>query len=604
MALQTKTISSLATANGYTLNLLLTEKSIDVNSNLSPIDYTLILKSGSANFAQYKIGWSISLNGSVVSFKSKSNANQREIGKNSSLIIASGSTQITHDPDGTKKMAVAFSIDMDKVYYTPGAISVSGQSMTLTTIPRATKPTLPNSIEMGKKITVTLPRASSNFTHELSYSFGTVSGVIGKNYGASAEWSIPISLAEQVPSAKSGNGTIICKTYNGSTLIGTVSVPFTANVPNTVVPTISEILVSETVNGIFEHFSGFVQSKSKLRIKTVAAGVYKSKILSIKVSFDGKEYIGDNIVTEPPSSSENLSVTVIATDSRGRTASLTQPINIIPYFSPTVNSFSAERADTTGLIDDEGEYMAYKADYSISDINNLNSAIFQIQYKQTDATEWNVLLTETEFSNILSGVSEQEILNADETFNVRFMVQDFFGTVYFYTPEIPSAFTLVDYDDSGKGISFGGVCREKGMHTFLPTTFYDTLQVKNENTYKIFFAPGDTFTLTTSSFSACAYITSSAHDLIVQIPVLKPICASSVTAEGIIIARGVNGYINGTSWETADISLSGGAGYTILYTITDTGIVITFTFDNTITNATNNTPVAVTVKNNVTFTFS
>ena len=92
--------------------------------------------------------------------------------------------------------------------------------------------------------------------------------------------------------------------------------------------------------------------------------------------------------------------------------------------------------------------------------------------------------------------------------------------------------------------------------------------------------------------------------MIVQIPVLKPICASSVTAEGIIIARGVNGYINGTSWETADISLSGGAGYTILYTITDTGIVITFTFDNTITNATNNTPVAVTVKNNVTFTFS
>lgn len=118
------------------------------------------------------------------------------------------------------------------------------------------------------------------------------------------------------------------------------------------------------------------------------------------------------------------------------------------------------------------------------------------------------------------------------------------------------------------------------------------------------FTSGDTFTLTTSSFSACAYITSSTHDLIVQIPISKPICANSVTANGIIIARGVNGYINGTSWETADISLSGGIGYTVSYKITDTGIVITFTFDNAIANATNNTPVAVTVKNDVIFTFS
>lgn len=117
------------------------------------------------------------------------------------------------------------------------------------------------------------------------------------------------------------------------------------------------------------------------------------------------------------------------------------------------------------------------------------------------------------------------------------------------------------------------------------------------------FTFGDTFTLNTSSFSASAYITSSAHDLIVQIPISKPICANSVTAEGIIIARGVNGYINGTSWETADISLSGGAGYAVSYKITDTGIVITFTFDNAITNATNNTPVSVTIKNNAVFTF-
>ena len=85
MALQTKTFTSPTTSNGFSLSLILKENSIDVNNNFSKGDYTLVLKSGNAYFSQYKIGWSVSLDGSVISSQPKATAGQREISKNSSL---------------------------------------------------------------------------------------------------------------------------------------------------------------------------------------------------------------------------------------------------------------------------------------------------------------------------------------------------------------------------------------------------------------------------------------------------------------------------------------------------------------------------------------
>lgn len=605
MALQQKTFSSPTTSNGYTLMLVLKENGIDSVKNDSSVDYSLVLKSGNASFAQYKIGWSVALDGSVVSSKAKADASQRALEKNSSITIVSGTKKITHNSDGKKTISVAFSIDMDKKYYTLGAISVSGQSMTLTVIPRATTPEIPNSIEMGGKITVNLPRTSNAFTHDLSYTFGTASGVIGKSYGSSAQWSVPISLAEQVPNAKSGSGTITCKTYSGTSLVGTVSVPFTAAVPNTIVPTVSKIEVSETVTEIFEHFSGFVQGRSKIRVKTTALGAYKSKITSIKVSFDGQEYTGADIVTASPAHSGALSVNVTVTDSRGRTAKQSQSIAVIPYLPPTVNSFSANRADTSGLEDDEGEYMAYAANYSISSVNNLNNAVFQIQYKSANETEWQILLTETEYTKVFSGVSTEKILNPDTPYNIRLLIKDFFNTVYVSVKDIPTAFTIADFDESGQGIAFGGVCRGKGMHIYLPVTFYDKpLLYKNTNTYKMLFLPGDTVTFGNLDFIASALVSGDSKNLYVQIPISKPICAKNVTGEGTVIARGVNGYLNGTNYDNSDIQLSGGSGYSVSYKITDMGIRIIFAFNDKIPNVTNNTPVSVTAKGSITFVFS
>ena len=71
--------------------------------------------------------------------------------------------------------------------------------------------------------TITIARASSNFTHSISYAFGALSGDIAIKTSATSitNWTIPDSFYAQIPDAKTGEGTLTCTTYSGSTPIGT-----------------------------------------------------------------------------------------------------------------------------------------------------------------------------------------------------------------------------------------------------------------------------------------------------------------------------------------------------------------------------------------------
>lgn len=243
MALQTKTFSSATTSNGFTLVLTVTENSTSIDDNTSSVSYSLDLHSGGWNFAQWRIGWSISLGGTVVSSQAKSSAPQFTLNKNSSVTIKSGTATITHNSDGKKSMSVSASIDMSEASYTPGPMSLSG-SMSLTDIPRASSLSF-GGFTIGSAGTITINRASTAFTHTLSYVFGSTSGTIAtKTTAASVSWTPPTSLLSQIPASVSGSGTITCITYSGSAEIGRKTVGFTAAAAASVKPTISSVTIT------------------------------------------------------------------------------------------------------------------------------------------------------------------------------------------------------------------------------------------------------------------------------------------------------------------------------------------------------------------------
>ena len=137
-----------------------------------------------------------------------------------------GYVTVPHNPDGTKEMS--FSIRMDEVRgnyegdtWKYGSARVS-DTLWLVSIPRASSISVTSG--SGTKpgagsMNLSISRASSSFTHTVTWSCAGLSGTVGTGIGTSCSWSVPIDIVEKSPNANS-TVTFTCKTYNGSTEIG------------------------------------------------------------------------------------------------------------------------------------------------------------------------------------------------------------------------------------------------------------------------------------------------------------------------------------------------------------------------------------------------
>ena len=385
MALQTKTFQSDTTSNQFYLELTLKENSTSQTNNTSSISYTLKLHSGSWDFSLYKIGHSIKLAEKTVSSVERANADQYSIGTNSSITIASGTTTISHNSDGSKNMSVAFSIDMAKDSWTPGKLSVSGKSMALTTIPRASTVSC-STANIGSNATITINRASSSFTHTLSYTFGSLGSttIVTKTKNTSVSWAIPTSFYEQIPNAKSGTGTITCKTYNGNTLIGTKTCTFTATVSESASkPTLSPTVVdnNSTTIALTGDNTKFIKYHSNAAVTTGAAARNSATLKSQKITCGSKSI---SSASGTINAVESGSFKFIATDSRGYTTSQTITKTLINYVKLTC-SMNASAASTSGVAE-----LKISGNYWDGNFGATNNTLtVQYRYKEQGGTYSN-----------------------------------------------------------------------------------------------------------------------------------------------------------------------------------------------------------------------
>ena len=164
-----------------------------------------------------------------------------------------GYVTVPHNSDGTKEMS--FSIRMDEVAgnfsgdtWKYGAASVSS-TLWLATIPRASSISVTSG--SGTKpgagsINLSISRASSAFTHTVTWSYHDLTGTVGTGIGTSATWDVPLSFIEKSPSADSWM-TFVCKTYSNGTEIGSSSC--TANIGHYLPSSISNYTSNIICNG-------------------------------------------------------------------------------------------------------------------------------------------------------------------------------------------------------------------------------------------------------------------------------------------------------------------------------------------------------------------
>ena len=334
-----------------TLRFSWSQSSQNVANNTTTISWVLeeIQTSGYISSSASK-SWSVTVNGN-----NYSGTNTVGINSNSTRTLASGSTTIGHNADGTKSFQYSFRQQFD-INYSGSWVGTKegGASGTLNTIPRSSGISS-TSANIGSAITININRASSRFTHTLRYSFHNLNAtIVDKTSSTSYSWTIPTSFYAQIPNAKSSWGTIYCDTYSGSTKIGTTSCTFNAYVANSN-PTLSPTVVdsNSTTIALTGDNSKFVKYYSNASFSVNASGKNSATIKSQKVTCGGKSSTN---ASGTLNSVESGKFVFTATDSRGFSTSKTINKTLINYIKPTCNLTTTLSADGVLVIRINGNY--------------------------------------------------------------------------------------------------------------------------------------------------------------------------------------------------------------------------------------------------------
>lgn len=370
----------------YGLQLRCTEDSTSIPNNTSTISWSLVLTSGNYSFGDFWIGWTVKLGDKTVSH-ADDNYKAISISSNSSLVIASGTDTVTHNNDGTKTINIYGYLSISSAYPGPGDMSCSGD-WTLTTIPRASSMTLPSSFTIGSSGSITIQMASNTFSHTITYSGYGLSGTVANlNAGVSStSWTPTTSFYQKLPSSTSGTVTLTLTTKSGSTTIGTATYNATIVVPTSIKPTAPTVTLAPVNTNAWISSKGlYVGGYSAVKVTSSATAgsgaTISSYTISGSISGSGTPYTSGIL------SAGSKSITVTATDSRGRTNSTTTSVTFLTYTYPGLTTFSAVRGTYSGgswTTDVNGNHIRVQAVPSVALSSQGNTASVTVKTGNTN----------------------------------------------------------------------------------------------------------------------------------------------------------------------------------------------------------------------------
>jgi hypothetical protein len=181
---------------------------------------------------------------------------------------------------GSSKASITFSFSAFLYSSSAGGnrtITGSITQLTLTAEPAATVSSVSlgaSSVQMGKKLLISIDRDNSSCTHTLKYTFGGTTATIATGVGSSYEWTVP-DLAVKCNNATSGTCTITCTTFlNGSDLgSDTATVTLTVQDPTTPAITGGEVTMGMAITINCKRNSANFTVKLELEFKDTAVSI-------------------------------------------------------------------------------------------------------------------------------------------------------------------------------------------------------------------------------------------------------------------------------------------------------------------------------------------
>lgn len=434
----------------YHLYMTITQNKRDASTNQSNVTVKMYAQSDSASYGAYNLdasGNTVKMTVSGKQVVSKTMA--MDFRNRATVNLGSWTGNISHGADGKKTLACSGSFSISgSSYLSNGSISCS---IVLDQIPRATKPTLAAStVALGSAVTIGIAPAVSSWTHNLYYRVGTGSWTrfatgVKTNYA----WTLPLAIADNFPSATSGTITIGVNTYNGSTMIGsTQTINLNITIPASVVPSVSSVSVSEREQPIQLFGAGYIQGKSRFLVNSSTSGAYGSWITGYRFDVGSQSYTNTSNsyeMQETVRDSGTVTIKVTVTDSRGRTASRSITVSVLPYSVPQITGFDCSRCgDAKGTVNNSGEFLKVYMTFSVSSLNNNNTGKYKLEYCQKGASSWTALTSGDSYNYSGTFISSAALLNSANSYQVRLTVWDSF-TSSVIVREVGTAVRLLSY---------------------------------------------------------------------------------------------------------------------------------------------------------------
>lgn len=445
----------------YSLLLDVSEKSYSIENNTSTVEWWVGIRSNTAYHNHYGLAetYTVVINGSTV----HSAVHKPTVGNGQTVWVASGTATVGHNADGSKTVAVSASFNnADRGTYLPTTGSCSG-SLKLTTIPRATVPSVDKpSLDCGSVIKFTGTSASSNFSHKLYSSWNGEEKLIATldkgSTAVSYSYTIPTSWESDMPNTTSAIATFILETLNGNTVIGRKSINATVKVRSGIVPTIGNPTIEDT-NSISKAMGLYVQSQSCIKFTIPTSGNQGSTITSVSTKFNGQTYSGSTFTTQAIQNSGTLTYTITVTDSRGRSATKSGSINVVAYNPPSLTNVSAKRANSSYAIDESsGTYALLHFKVGFTSLSNKNVTSFYIQYRASGASSWTKINSWANNYTLEQDYKAGNLFTSTTTtYEIAFGVKDKFMSDYSWQiVTVTPTYTLINFGKDGKSLTFFG----------------------------------------------------------------------------------------------------------------------------------------------------
>lgn len=398
--------------------------------------------------------------------------------------LARKTVTVTHNSDGTATCNISGTFVMNGTYRgsTVGTMTVN-QTITLPKIARSSSFTVSSSVNTGSAISGTVTPSSTSFNHKIQLKIGsTVKDTITLAVGTTTfSYTIPHSW---FPSSTSGTISAVLQTYNGTTLVATTSKNITANVPASIVPSVSAFTAAIAANGL----GGlYVQGKTTAKLTATATAGSGSAIKSytyngpnVTSSGNSTSVTANTITTAAIKSSGTLTYTVQVQDNRGRTASKTVSITVQPYSTPTISSVSVQRCDSNGNLSDSGTYARYTVNSSYSTVSGKNTRTVTVAYSSNNGSSYSdetTLQAATDTASTKTGTYGGGAFAVANAYILRFTIKDAYGAIQTITAPLQSASRPINISANGKGVAIGGMSTKNAFEVSMAADFNSSVNI-------------------------------------------------------------------------------------------------------------------------------